>query len=473
MATPEPERSVPPSSRGFVRALLAVLGGLGVLLGVAMLVGGGFLLWAETTQRDDDGFFGTSTERLSTATYALTHEGLEVDVGREGDWLFEPGRLGTVRIRAESPQARPIFVGIGPEADVDAYLDGVAHAEVTDIDVDPFRPTYRVRTGTRIPVRPAVRRFWVAQAQGTGRQELTWKVADGSWSVVVMNANADRGVGVDVSIGARTRLVLIGAVVLLALGALFAAGGALLLYLGLRRRGPPAPHPEAVVPLAAAAPPDEAGRQKAHPVAVEAAAEPDLSRWLWLVKWFLAIPHLIVLVLLWIGFVVLTIVAFFAVLFTGRYPRGLFDFNVGVLRWGWRVTAYAFVLSTDRYPPFTLDAVPDYPATLDIPYPERLSRGLVLVKSWLLAIPHLVILGVFFGGGPGSWHANGWGWHAAAGGPALAAVLGVIAGAHLLFRNHYPHDLFELVLGLYRWGLRVAAYVALMRDDYPPFRLGR
>ena len=96
MGTPEPERPLPPSSRGFVRALLAVLGSLGLLAGLAMLVGGGFLLWAEATQRDDDGFFSTSTERLSTPSYALTEEGLDVDLGEEGDWLFEPGRLGTI-----------------------------------------------------------------------------------------------------------------------------------------------------------------------------------------------------------------------------------------------------------------------------------------------------------------------------------------------------------------------------------------
>jgi hypothetical protein len=84
-------------------------------------------------------------------------------------------------------------------------------------------------------------------------------------------------------------------------------------------------------------------------------ARSDLNRWLPLVKWFLAIPHYVVLLFLAVASVVVVIIAWFAILFTGRYPRGLFDFVVGVIRWSNRVTAYAFVLTTDRYPPFSLD----------------------------------------------------------------------------------------------------------------------
>jgi hypothetical protein len=206
------------------------------------------------------------------------------------------------------------------------------------------------------------------------------------------------------------------------------------------------------------------------PVWIEGELDPNVSRWLWLVKWLLAIPHYIVLVFLWLAVFVLTVVAFFAILFTGRYPRGMFDFNLGVFRWTWRVAFYSYAaLGTDRYPPFTLDDVPDYPARLDVAYPEQLSRGLVLVKWWLLAIPHYIVVGIFLGeGGYVASQTDTWAWSVQGG---LVGLLVLFAGVALLFTTRYPRGIFDFVLGLDRWIARVAAYVFLMRDEYPPFRL--
>ena len=204
-----------------------------------------------------------------------------------------------------------------------------------------------------------------------------------------------------------------------------------------------------------------------YPVRVDADLQDGPGRWLWLVKWLLAIPHYVVLAFLFTAFGVLSLIAFFAILITGRYPRVIFDFDVGVLRWSWRVTYYTYgVLGTDRYPPFSLRDRPDYPAHLEIDYPARLSRGLVLVKWWLLALPHYLVLGLLVGGG---WMVTGDGVRPA--GPSLVGLLVLFAAIVLLFTGRYPRSIFDLVLGIQRWSLRAAAYVCLMTDVYPPFRL--
>jgi hypothetical protein len=196
-----------------------------------------------------------------------------------------------------------------------------------------------------------------------------------------------------------------------------------------------------------------------YPLRLQGRLDPPLNRWLWLVKWLLLLPHYIVLLFLWIAFFFVTVVAFFAILFTTRYPRGLFDFNVGVLRWTWRVGFYGYsALATDRYPPFSLGHDPEYPATLELDHPEQLSRGLVLVKWWLLAIPQYLVVAFL----AGAWHLWGGG---------LIGLLTIIAAVILAVRRAYPHDLFDLVLGFDRWCFRVVAYAALMTDQYPPFRL--
>src|SRR4051812_41856211 len=192
-----------------------------------------------------------------------------------------------------------------------------------------------------------------------------------------------------------------------------------------------------------------------YPVRLEGELDPPLSRWLWLVKWVLAIPHFFVLFFMWIAFLVLWIVALFAILFTGRYPRGIFDFNVGVMRWTWRVSFYTYsALGTDRYPPFSFDG--EYPADLDIEYPTSLSRGKVLIKWWLLALPQYLFAAVFVGAGSGI---------------GLVGIVFFIGAAALLFTAPSPRSLFALALGATRWCSRVPAYAALMTDESPPFRL--
>jgi hypothetical protein len=198
--------------------------------------------------------------------------------------------------------------------------------------------------------------------------------------------------------------------------------------------------------------------EQTYPVSIKGELTVPPGRGWWLIKWLLGIPHYIILAFLWIAFVVVWIIAFFAILFNGKFPRGLFDFNVGVLRWTWRVGFYSYqALGTDKYPPFTLESV-DYPADLQVEYPEKLSRGLVLVKWWLLAIPHYIVTMFFQGGSDGRV-------------PGLVHFLAIFGAVVVLFTGKYPENIFKLVIGMNRWSYRVCAYVALMTDQYPPFRL--
>ena len=203
------------------------------------------------------------------------------------------------------------------------------------------------------------------------------------------------------------------------------------------------------------------------PARLDGQLDSDLSRWLWVVKWVLVVPHVVVLIGLWLAVLPVTVAAGLSILFTGKYPRGLFDFTVGVIRWTWRVSFYAYsALGTDRYPPFSLSPEPGYPADFGVDYPDHLSRGLVLVKWWLLAIPQYVVVGFLAGGwsttlGSRSWTSTGGG---------LIGILVLIAAVTLAVTTRYPRQLFDFVMGLDRWCFRVLTYVLLLRDEYPPFR---
>jgi hypothetical protein len=429
---------------------MVVLGAFAALIGLGLGAGGGVLLWAHGTQRDADGFYTTSTERFTTSTYALTSR---VDLGRapgEHDWTITHP-VGTVRIRAAGTEGERLFVGIAPQAAVDSWLAGVRHEQVTGANFGPFDSETSVVEGTSAVTSPTVQTFWVASIAGAGQQTLLWPSESGKWEIVVMNADARPGVTADVAVGAKTGVLLPIGIGLAVAGYVFLAGATALIFFGLRpqTRG------------ATGVPPYESPTAPgAYPARLAGHLDPNLSRWLWLVKWVLIIPHAVVLVFLWIATMFLTFVAGVAILFTGRYPRSIFDFNVGVMRWTWRVAFYGLsALGTDRYPPFSLRPDPTYPADFTVDYPEHLSRGLVLVKWWLLAIPHYLIVAVFAGG----WHMFG------AGG--LITILVIVAAVVLAVKGRYPDSIFDLVMGLNRWCYRVLAYAALMRDEYPPFRL--
>ena len=453
------------------RIVLIVIGALVGLLGIGFVAGGGALVYAHATQRDASGYYNTPNDILRTDTYALT---AATDFGTrssQGDVWVPIHPAGTARVQARAITDVAIFIGVGRTGAVDRWLSGVAHEHVTSIAFGPFTTEMQPISGARPPTSPVAQTFWVASVSGPGHQSLTWPTEAGHWTVVVMNAAANAPVAVDVRVGMKTGLLLPIGIGLLLFGLLFFGVTALLLFLGLRsdrRRdaGQLVPAPSRAPPPATAGPSPRAAA--AYPVRLDGYIDPATSRWLWLVKWILVIPHVIVLVFLWLATAVLTVVAGFSILFTGRYPRGIFDFNVGVFRWTWRVVFYALgAFATDRYPPFTLAHDPSYPADFDVEYPERLSRGLVLVKWWLLAIPQYVIVAFFTGG----WSAGLHGIDRTIASFGLIGALALISAVILGVSGRYPDSIFDFVMGMNRWCYRVLAYAALMRDEYPPFRL--
>jgi Domain of unknown function (DUF4389) len=445
-----------PSRAGGV--VLVVIGSVLALLTIGLLAGGGFLMWADRTQRDASGYLTSGTGSLAAPSYAIASTNLDLNFS-DRRWPVDQNALGTVRITASGTSPAGVFIGIAPRADALTYLNGVAYESVSDLQVLPYRVTYRSHDGGA-PELPSSQSFWQAEASGTGTQTLSWRVAPGQWIVVLMNADGSRGVAADVSVGATAPFLFAIALGLLIGGGVALLLAVLLLTIGiilLNRHNHSGPSP-AGVPLP---PPAPAGASPlSYPLHIEGRLDEPLSRWLWLVKWVLLIPHYIVLWFLFVAMFVLTVIAFFAILFKGRYPRAIFDFNVGVLRWAWRVGFYGYsALGTDRYPPFTFAVDADYPATLDVPYPEHLSRGLVLIKWWLLAIPQYVVVALLAGGVGIAVHL--WG---------LIAILILFAAFALLFTSRYPRGIFDFVMGLNRWVFRVLVYVLLMRDEYPPFR---
>lgn len=426
------------------KVLIVVFGLLVGIVGLGLIIGGTAGLVFRLAFADRDGFITSGDIRLRSGAYGIvTPTGR---IGGDAPWWRGSRTTLRVEVRAADP-GRALFVGVADWRDAQAYLAGVARDEVVDFELRPVWVGYRSIPGGPPPEPPGQRTLWAARTEGVGTQILTWDVRPGEWTVVLMNADGSEGVEAWASVGVRFPALLPFAIGILVGGVALLVLAVALIYVGVRGH-----------PLAERAP--GAGPADGYPLTFVGELAEPLSPALWLVKWFLLIPHYVVLAFLWVGFCFSWLVAFLAILFTGRYPRPLFDYNVGVLRWTWRVGFYAYqALGTDRYPPFTLQAG-GYPADLSVAYPERLSRGLVLVKWWLLALPHYAVVSLFQGGGGRS-------------GGGLVPLLSLFAGVALLFRGRYPKGIFAFVMDMNRWAYRVAIYAALMTDRYPPFRLGQ
>ena len=476
---PTPDPAAPGGSGQGTRPLnwiMLVAGVLLTALGMALSGAGIFLAATDASQRDGS-YAYTDPEEFRSVGNAIVTAPFTLDLGDEearGTGTLDLEDLISVRIRAtpEVPGQR-VFLGIAEADAVDAYLRDVPHAVFGS---DPWDDAYGADTmnwsanadgdleevaGTRVPAPPAEQPFWEHSATGSTPQTLTVDLRTGSWVIVVMNDDGSRPVWVDVQAGAHTELFGLANPGTLIAGLVGLVLGIALILLGAAGLGRDVDRRDRAWGAVAGS---------SDPLRLTGHLDSGMSRGLWLVKWLLAIPHYLVLAILGFATVVVTVAAGLAILFTGRYPRPWFVYTVGAMRWHWRVGFYAYAaLGTDRYPPFALGQA-DYPADLDVVYPERLSRGLVLVKWWLLVIPHMLVVGIITGGGAAVANSVN-GENGVSVGFTLLGLLVLFAAVGLLFTGRYLPGLFALNVGLNRWVYRVASYVLLLRDEYPPFRL--
>jgi hypothetical protein len=210
------------------RAIAVIFASIGGLIGLALLLGGIAVLAAYAFGRDDDGYFNSDRQRLESATYAIITEDIDLGVD-EVDWA--PDKiLGNVRVQVEG--ARPVFVGIGSDDDVERYLGDVARDELVGFDGDD--PEFDPHDGRAPRGAPADQEFWVAESEGSGEQALTWDAEFGRWTVVVMNADAARGIDVEADVGVKLDWAIWPGLGMFVLGLLM-TGGAVIVILLIRR----------------------------------------------------------------------------------------------------------------------------------------------------------------------------------------------------------------------------------------------
>ena len=246
-----------PSSQPRRGRIPLVAGGiLSGLLATVLLLGGGVALWANA-KKDDAGYLSTSRHQFASRTAALATENLDVDLDGV-QWLVDSGDAGKTRLKVTSKNGKPIFVGIARTRDVDAYLNGVAHTTVTNVDYGPFGghfdADYRYHAGRKTTAAPPARqRIWTASAQGSGTQTVNWRVEEGNWSVVLMNADGSPGVRADVKAGAKVPYLTAAGWTAIGGGLLFLVLGSTLIVIAVRRRPEPPAAPTDIQPVATTA----------------------------------------------------------------------------------------------------------------------------------------------------------------------------------------------------------------------------
>jgi hypothetical protein len=222
------------------KVILLVTGVLVLLLTVGLLFAGGALVWVSNSQTDSDGFFNTSSIVLERDSYALVVPSINIDVETMGLWEWSD--FFTLKVEGSSNDgAGGIFLGVARDADIDSYLNGVEYDEISRLtihhdDAAPYNIEFTKKHGSSIPANPATQTFWIVSAHGTGTQSLEWSPETaGSYSIVLMNEDASRGVDFNVIVGAKVPLVFAIGLGLLGGGVVGLVIGGLMIYLAVRR----------------------------------------------------------------------------------------------------------------------------------------------------------------------------------------------------------------------------------------------
>ncbi|MBP2414847.1 protein-S-isoprenylcysteine O-methyltransferase Ste14 [Arthrobacter stackebrandtii] len=311
--TPDPGGARGGAAGGVVALALGILLALLGATGIA----GGIVASTVSAGQGPDGYLSSPAREFTTTSYALTSPPARIGTEKV------PFDFGSFRLKATPSQAGgQVFVGIGPKTDVDRYLSGVNISEIAGVESSPFRVQYRDVPGTAAATPPGDQGFWTESSSGPGTQQLTVDLRSGNWVAVVMNSDAGAGVTVNLQAAVHSAwldtvppTLWIGGLVLLVLGGGLVVLGAIL----LGRQAAPSMRPGGdAVPATTGV----------YPARLSGKLDLQLSRGLWLVKWLLAVPHFFILFFLWVAVAITTIttiIAGFAVLFTGRYPRYLFS----------------------------------------------------------------------------------------------------------------------------------------------------
>jgi len=231
-----PATGEPSPQRRRRRPGLIATGAVMGLGGLVLLAGGTALVAVHGTQRDGAGLYSSAAGLLETPARAIVAESGEVGSTGAADLFVLDHLIGDVQVTAEAAGGEALFVGVGPQDEVDAYLSGVERSVVDDLEVGPVRATFKGRSGSAAPAAPAGQPFWIERSQGTGTQTVRWQGGEGEWAVVVMRPDGARGVRAQVGVGAEISGVLPIGIALLAIGLGLAAGGVAVGLSGSARR---------------------------------------------------------------------------------------------------------------------------------------------------------------------------------------------------------------------------------------------